>query len=672
MMAAASTMAMDHAGPGPTLAGTKIGGYTLTRRIGAGGMGEVYEALHATPGKRAVVKVLADLRGDDASLVERRQRFMNEAKALCTLHHPSLVELYDWGELPDGNVYILMEFVDGVSLREHLEQRGPLPQAEAVEIARQLAEALAVVHAAGVVHRDLTPNNVLVFSDCSTRLGIRVKLLDFGIAKLRSGHEVRTQTGDCFGTPRYMAPEQCESTSSVDDRADVYALGLLLFELLTGRSPYTVAVSTPVRWMDAQLRQRPLSLLRLQPKASKSLDQLLAAMLDKTADQRPSAAQIAQVLGQGLRFRRSLHLSKFALRSSVGTLAILVSIGAGYQALSRWRHDSQPLDVDNGKPATHTLPTRSPSELGALAARAPTGMVLIPGGWFVMGSSRSQVQQAFADCQRIKPTGGCFLDLYERELSEHRVGLQPYYLSQYEVTNAQYAEFLNRLVPHPVVEIDSKGQPRRVTLSTGTASPTVLVDLFTKDGRGSHIRYDQGTFVVAPDAAQRPVVQVSYLGAREFCQRRGWDLPSEAQWEFAAQSVPALSTPSNSGLGCDTAALAMDAARCPHAQQNGPTPIGTHPHDRNTFGVHDLIGNVSEWVRDAFVAPYPACEACIDPVELGSPEPAGSDALKRIFRGGSFNLSPVAARAQSRSTRPQTSVSPDIGFRCAVSAVKAP
>jgi serine/threonine-protein kinase len=223
------------AGPRDDLIGRHIGGYRIAARIGKGGMGAVYVGIHPTLGKRVAVKVLlAELAGSE----ELRRRFFEEARAAAALDHPGVVEILDLALLPDGRCYILMEHLDGESLGAMLRRRGPLPPAEACAIAVQILSALAAAHARGIVHRDLKPANLFV---ARTSERPRVKVLDFGIAKLQPapGTDGLTATHAVLGTPGYMAPEQASGRArTVDARADVYAVGVVLYEMLAGQRPF--------------------------------------------------------------------------------------------------------------------------------------------------------------------------------------------------------------------------------------------------------------------------------------------------------------------------------------------------------------------------------------------------------------------------------------------------
>jgi serine/threonine-protein kinase len=211
--------------------------YRLLERLGAGGMGAVYRGEHVTLKKRVAVKFLHRELGSNKELVSRFER---EAVAAANLEHPNVVAATDFARLPDGTFFLVMEFVDGRSLRKLLEESGRLPPGRAFHILRQIAAALGRAHALGIVHRDLKPENVVV----ADREGERdfVKVIDFGIARVSgsafgAGGTALTQLGTIFGTPEYMAPEQAMG-QPVDARADQYALGIMAFELFTGRRPF--------------------------------------------------------------------------------------------------------------------------------------------------------------------------------------------------------------------------------------------------------------------------------------------------------------------------------------------------------------------------------------------------------------------------------------------------
>ncbi|HUH02686.1 MAG TPA: serine/threonine-protein kinase [Kofleriaceae bacterium] len=221
------------------LIGLTIGNYQIKSKLGEGGMGSVYLAVHPLIGKQVALKVLHQEFASNRDVVAR---FFTEAKSVNDIQHPNIVDIVDYGELHiDGGemVYFIMEFLDGDSLSNLIRMHAPLPPERALAIYMQIADALAASHQTGVVHRDLKPDNVILIK--RGRQTDFAKVLDFGIAKLTGDQpgSRRTRTGIVMGTPAYMSPEQCEGRGNVDHRTDIYALGILLYEMITGRVPFT-------------------------------------------------------------------------------------------------------------------------------------------------------------------------------------------------------------------------------------------------------------------------------------------------------------------------------------------------------------------------------------------------------------------------------------------------
>ncbi len=214
--------------------GRTLGSYKIVSQLGAGGMGVVYVAEHPLIGRKAAVKLLLPEYSNNKNLVER---FFNEARAATVVKHRGIVDIFDFGYTEDNRAFIVMEFLEGESLADRIK-RGRLAIDEATRIARQVASALSAAHEAGIIHRDLKPDNVFLIHDSEVAGGERIKVLDFGIAKLskhRDPGASKTQTGQLMGSPLYMAPEQCKGAASVDARADVYSLGCVMYEMISAR-----------------------------------------------------------------------------------------------------------------------------------------------------------------------------------------------------------------------------------------------------------------------------------------------------------------------------------------------------------------------------------------------------------------------------------------------------
>ena len=216
-----------------------VNNYRIERLLGEGGMGAVYLAEHPILNRKAAVKVL---KPEFAANTELVQRFLNEARAANAIHHPNIIDIIDVGLLPEGVPYMMMEFLEGESLATRLRRVQRLSVKQAVAYARQTASAVAAAHAVGIVHRDLKPDNLFMVPDARNPGQEHVKVLDFGIAKLRpefAPGTPRTSAGALLGTPAYMSPEQCMGkTTEIDHRSDIYALGIILYEMLCGQPPF--------------------------------------------------------------------------------------------------------------------------------------------------------------------------------------------------------------------------------------------------------------------------------------------------------------------------------------------------------------------------------------------------------------------------------------------------
>jgi eukaryotic-like serine/threonine-protein kinase len=227
------------------VAGQSFGNFQVVRLLGEGGFGEVYEAENPFLQRRVAIKVLHTGMVQEPEMV---RRFLNEARAASAIRHPNIIEVFDAGVTPSGEPYILMEFLEGDSLQKLLLQRGRMPLRTVQEISRQAGSALSAAHAAGIVHRDLKPENLFVIPDTGMPLGLRVKVLDFGIAKVKHRDDqvstMKTQAGLLMGSPTYMSPEQCRDSSDVDLRSDIYSLAIIVYELLAGVPPFASKSAT--------------------------------------------------------------------------------------------------------------------------------------------------------------------------------------------------------------------------------------------------------------------------------------------------------------------------------------------------------------------------------------------------------------------------------------------
>ncbi|RAG84122.1 hypothetical protein DN069_18985 [Streptacidiphilus pinicola] len=267
------------------------GRYELHEPLGTGGMATVWRGVDRVLARPVAVKVLNEGLAEDAHFAER---FAREARHAAMLVHPAIVTVFDSGEDETGAPYLVMELVDGRTLGELLEETPRLPVDRAIAIASTVCDALQVAHAAGLVHRDIKPGNIMVTD------GGQVKVVDFGIAKAGNDEAQLTGTGSVLGTASYLAPEQA-TASEVDGRADLYALGCVLTEMLTGQPPFTGATPVEVAWKQVSERPAPLSALR--PDIPPALDGAVLRLLEKEPGRRPADAAAAraelQAAGRG-------------------------------------------------------------------------------------------------------------------------------------------------------------------------------------------------------------------------------------------------------------------------------------------------------------------------------------------------------------------------------------
>jgi serine/threonine-protein kinase len=282
--------------------GTQLGGYRVLSKLGEGGMGSVYVAEHVLLKRKVAVKVLLKELTSDASITHR---FMNEARATSQIVHPGIVRIWDFGQHTDGTAYILMELLEGETLRERIAKRGRYDLDHALALVRQLAEALGAAHAQKIVHRDLKPENIFLVADRAAPFGVQPKILDFGIAKILdpSVDAPQTRAGSIIGTPTYMSPEQCMATPGIDHRADLYALGGIFFLLLCGRPPFDKGNFGDL--LAAHLHQpppRPSSVVASLPNW---IDDVVLRLLAKAREQRfQSTDELLDALRAGRESRR--------------------------------------------------------------------------------------------------------------------------------------------------------------------------------------------------------------------------------------------------------------------------------------------------------------------------------------------------------------------------------
>jgi formylglycine-generating enzyme required for sulfatase activity len=617
--------------------GTRLGRYSLTELLGAGGMGVVYRARDEKLERTVAIKILASGFLTDAAM---RSHFRREALALARLNHPNIAALYDVGE-QDGIDYLVMECVQGQSLRAHL-QAGPLPAAEATRIAVEIAGALEEAHARGVIHRDLKPANVML----SPRG--HAKVLDFGVAKLLAAPDATQShhhTSALVGTPLYMSPEQALG-KPVDARADLWSLGALYFETLTGRPPFQGDSVLAVLQAITQERLTPLRQIR--PDAPEQADRIVQRALQKdpanryatAADMARDASALLATMSAGVPLT-SQPFTRF-LRTIAAALALIVVAGATtgwwlYRRMAehRWaREDAVPQIeslLEGRRPlAAFALLRRAENDLPGDAhlrqiANAGTQLVSItsePSGAQVSiqdylalhgpalplgvtplqiripkGHFRWTVAKAGIGTMLVAPATAQSMDFPLAPAQKAPPGMvyaaggswgdynafigwmgpyrfPPYDIDRYEVTNRQYQTFL-----------DDGGYQKpqywpAVFQRDGQTLPwSQAISLFrdTTDRPGPSTwaggHYPQGH-------ADFPVAGVSWFEASAYAAWAGKTLPVLGQWYQAADFEDAGSTVQLANL-----------------TTGHPAPAGAY-QDLGADGTYDLAGNAREWIAN--------------------------------------------------------------------------
>lgn len=276
------------------LVGQTIGRYRITRLIGAGGMGRVYEAVVSSLGKSVAVKILSQ---DLAKNREASQRFEREARAASRVESPHIVDVFDTGTTDDGRPYLVMELLRGASMATTLERQGAFAPDEAVRLASQLLRGLERAHAAGVVHRDLKPDNVFL-EDHHPDPAV-AKILDFGVSKLTSdtGEITLTREGGVVGTPSYMSPEQAQGEKDIDGRTDLWSVGTILYQCIANKLPFPG--STYEQIIVRICSSQPVSLATLAPSCPPSLVAVVERCMERDRERRfQSASEVLEALGQ--------------------------------------------------------------------------------------------------------------------------------------------------------------------------------------------------------------------------------------------------------------------------------------------------------------------------------------------------------------------------------------
>jgi eukaryotic-like serine/threonine-protein kinase len=644
----------------PPLIGQSLGRYRILEQLGEGGMATVYRGYDTRLERDVAIKVIRVDQFSPASLERVLARFEREAKSLARLSHPNIVKVHDFGE-HEGSPYLVLEYVPGRTLKEKVGT--PMPWQQAIHLLLPVAQALAYAHEHGIIHRDVKPSNILL-----TEKG-QPMLSDFGVAKILEGEETTflTGTGMGIGTPEYMAPEQW--TGQTVPASDIYALGVVVYELVTGRKPYTA--DTPAAILLKQATEplpRPKGLVPDLPDAVEkvllkalakhpedryeSMDLLASTVAGLFSDRgtpprpvrvAPSDLDTDLTIGQmaakpapepaqknqvpfpvgSTQMGGQRKVSPRLLWPLVGLAGLLVLAGLVYQgSLDRTTTTESPTAVT-------PLIGRTPSPLPTTTVHTTTAtnppefidsqgmpMRVVPAGNFLMGAPPED-HEAKGD-----------------EGPQRSINLDAFAIDQTEVSVAMYL----RCVAAGICKLN--------TPSSGTVPSDYYSD---------------------PVYADYPVVDVTWLDASRYCEWIDKRLPTEAEWEKAARGAEGLIFPW--GNEWDPNSLNFCDANC-LGDYRDPTfddgyadrsPAGNYPAGASPYGLLDMAGNVWEWVADWYSESYYR-----DPATENPPGPASGS--ERVVRGGGYDSRGTNVRASKRLHHLPAFYSGSLGFRCASKA----
>jgi serine/threonine-protein kinase len=648
-----------------------IGRYEVIRELGKGGMAIVYLAYDPYIKRQVAVKVLPRQFTYDPQF---RVRFQQEAQLIAALEHPYIVPIYDFGEHED-QPFIVMRYLPGGTLTQRLND-GALTVPEVVPLFENLASALDYAHRLGIIHRDIKPGNTLFDTDGKAHLS------DFGIAKIQEANAAVTGTGSLVGTPAYMSPEQAIGAKVIDGRVDIYSLGVVLFQCLSGELPFKA--DTPMGLAIAHIQQPVPSLLALRPDLPPGFDGIIRKALEKDpAGRYQTGGEFARAIGQQARLldmdvKASIHTNvapvsysgpsrgpaagepqgkslpsqpgveivpasvpkKSAAPRVAGVLAILLSLGliGGFASglipnpfasvavtattAATVAPSATPVRVTFSPSAAATEPATATQEATGTPTIVPTATLTAtlagPLTEFTDDTGIDMILVPAGDFTM----GGNDLNAEPDERTVHPVILDDYYIDRFEVTNGAY----------------------QACVAAGACKPPKKTDSFTRS-----------SYYGVPEYDDYPVVYVDWSMARNYCEWRGARLPTEAEWEKAARGAGDLRA-----FPWGTARINCQLANYdgPNGCLNGTNRVDSNEDGKSPYGVYGMAGNVWEWVADWYSETYYKYSPTRNPTGPDSGQ-------SRVLRGGSWTRSEFDVRVSNRNKYGPTYNNFDIGFRCA-------
>ncbi len=659
----------------------RLGHYEILGVLGRGAFGTVFKAFDDKLQRVVAIKVMAP---ELAATSPARKRFLREAQAAAAIRHEHVVSIYAVEEVPIP--YLVMEHIPGQTLQQRLDERGPLGVPDVLRLGTQIAEGLAAAHARELIHRDVKPGNILL----ETENRDRVKITDFGLARAADDASV-TQSGTIAGTPMYMAPEQALG-HKLDQRADLFSLGSVLYQMVSGRPPFRAPTTLAVLKRLTEETPRPIE--EIIPETPAWLCAIISKMHAKNPDDRYQTAQeIADVLVNcEAQLKTQAGLQDFTLiprdkaqrsrwwKWAAAAVVVLPLVAYGVYALTRDSRPEKeivdarrasapasnglPMDVAqagwDGWPADAPPPAIAPFDAAeakqhqrawAEYLKLPVertnsiGMklVLIPPGEFTMGSTAAEIEEALEFAGDGKLRQACI----QSEAPQHKVMLtQPIYLGVHEVTQKEYEAVMTTNPAH-----------------------------FASTGPGKDA-------VANRDTQNHPVETVSWNDAAEFCARlsqnenlepfysrkgetvtqqegTGYRLPTEAEWEFACRA----GTTTRYWFGDNEADLQRAGW---FGTNSGGRTQAAGELNGNPLGLFDIHGNVWELVNDWWAPAYYGQFSEMPAVNPRGPSSAGS---QRVVRGGNWGFAASFCRASNRFAVPPAGHGNLFGFRVALVAV---
>ena len=672
----------------PSLIGQSLGRYHILEQLGQGGMASVYKAYDTILERDVAVKVIRVDQFAPAVLDEVLKRFEREAKALAKFSHPNIVHIHDYGEY-QGAPYLVMEYLSGGTLKAELGK--PMPWQQAKRILLPIAQALAYAHEHNIIHRDIKPSNILL-----TERG-QPMLSDFGIAKILESEQTAalTGTGMGVGTPEYMAPEQW--IGQAGPLMDLYSLGVVLYELVTGRKPYTA--DTPAAIMLKQANDPLPHPRRFAPELPEAVERvLLKALAKRPEDRYQSMGEFAVALerlsdGQpfgtggipGGNWRQEEEKTRLERDTGgkaveetrkvlvppepaqkpgkagrwvvfggilAGACVLITALGIGLLIL--WQKGPGPLAglASATAPATRTLaPTEISTQVKPPAVETPPSTEIpqstetLPPTETPPPSPGSTLVRPVDGLVMVYVPGGTFSmgQTTDQALADCR----NYF------NDCQGSWFSDEQPPHSVslqaywidrTEVTNAAYAKCV--NAGACQPPASYSSNTRSSYYGNSQY-----------ADYPVINVNWAQAGSYCEWAGVRLPTEAEWEKAARGTEGVTYPWGNSLPTCSLANFGEPKNC----TGDTSPVESLTSGASVYGALNMAGNVSEWVNDWYSATTYAVSQQSNPTGPNSGQ-------ERILRSGAWNLNPNFIRTTNRDHQSPNNQKDYIGFRCVSSA----